>query len=134
MLVLDVVARSFPRDNPTFLPEPGCNIPGLVRVFGSTHDGPSLLMCIEYTQQLGLINLRNVYQCVYVFKSNRAALRFGLEALCVRWPRWICDDLNIFIDYETKLCYRFASSLIRGASPETILKAERGVASCGGGS
>ena len=41
---------------------------------------------------------------------------------------------KIILDYVTNLCYRIASSLMEGPSPETILKAERGVASCGRGS
>jgi hypothetical protein len=64
-----------------------------------------------------------------------------------RWPRRVrrlgrfpasdrhsFDYTTTFVDYITKLWYGFASSLMRGRLLETILKAERGVASRGCGS
>ena len=44
----------------------------------------------------------------------------------------LLDDYGI--DYVTNSWYRFASLLQEGRLPETILQAERGVASCGCGS
>ena len=69
MLVLDVVARSFPRDYPTVLPEPGRDIPDLIRVLRPAHDCPSLWMCIEYTQQADRIN-DTMCISVYMFSSQ----------------------------------------------------------------
>jgi len=43
-------------------------------------------------------------------------------------------DSKIFIDYVTNIEYILPSSLMEGRLLETILKAERGVASCGRGS
>jgi hypothetical protein len=43
-------------------------------------------------------------------------------------------DSHISLDYVSNSYYRLVILAHRGASPETILKAERGVASCGGGS
>ena len=43
-------------------------------------------------------------------------------------------DLNLSIDYVMKMVYRIAILAHEGRLPETILKAERGVASCGRGS
>jgi hypothetical protein len=43
-------------------------------------------------------------------------------------------DTYLFLDYKSKLWYGFASSLQEGRLLETILKAERGVASRGCGS
>jgi hypothetical protein len=42
--------------------------------------------------------------------------------------------LHLSIDYTLKMRYKIPILAHREASPETILKAERGVASCGGGS
>jgi hypothetical protein len=41
---------------------------------------------------------------------------------------------NLSVDYDMKLSYRFVSLAHGGRVLETILNAERGVASCGGGS
>ena len=43
-------------------------------------------------------------------------------------------DLNLSIDYVMKMVYKIAILAHEGRLPETILKAERGVASCGRGS
>jgi hypothetical protein len=102
MLVLDVVARPFPRDNPTLLPEPGRDIPGLVRVVGPAHDGPSLLMCMQYTQQMN----PSILECVSVCICFQAKYRspFGDDARLEAGVRQIDCDLNISIDYMAKPC------------------------------
>ena len=43
-------------------------------------------------------------------------------------------NTKIFLDYVTNIEYILPSSLMEGRLLETILKAERGVASCGRGS
>jgi len=49
--------------------------------------------------------------------------------------RWNYDYVSkIFLDYVTNIEYILPSSLMEGRLLETILKAERGVASCGRGS
>jgi hypothetical protein len=68
VLVLDMVARSFPRDYPTVLSKPGRDLPGLVRMFGPAHDGPSVDVYRIHTRDGP--SIQNVYQCVYIFKTN----------------------------------------------------------------
>jgi hypothetical protein len=64
MFVLNVVAGSFPRNYPAIPPEPGHDIPGLIRVFGPAHDCPSPLMCIGHAQQMDPSTLECVSVCI----------------------------------------------------------------------
>jgi hypothetical protein len=48
--------------------------------------------------------------------------------------RTVDYDVKIVVDYLTNMYYVPPSSLMEGRLLETILKAERGVASCGRGS
>src|SRR6516164_8204550 len=85
------------------------------------------------------LNFGLVYAARWLSRASRPhvphrPLRFALlgaskcpnEAATAIWLH-----VNYAIDYISSSCYRIRILAHRGASPETILKAERGVASCG---
>jgi hypothetical protein len=61
-------------------------------------------------------------------------LRIGADLVKLGVVANLSYKSNLVLDFHLKLSYKIASLAHRGASPEAILKAERGVASCGGGS
>jgi hypothetical protein len=87
-------------------------------------------------------NRRGVAQYSFTNDQDRfpgcglLALPFAVRADVPQWSRFhIVDyDLHFFVDFEWKSLYEWLSSLNEGASPETVLKTERGLASRGCGS